>query len=206
MLPQSDAREPRRIVALMLAAGGAHRFGTDKLVASLADGTPLAVAAIRSLRPAVDEVIAVVRARSQPAKLLAREGARLVVASSPEHGVGRSVAAGVASLMGREPPFTGCIVAFADMPLVRSDTVARLAAALHQGGSIVAPAYRGTRGFPVAFASTWFAALSALRGEDGVRHLLAVHRRSVQTVVVDDPGILTDVDHPSDLEVLLADS
>ena len=39
-----------RIVGLLLAAGQGRRFGADKLMQALADGTPVAVAAARALK------------------------------------------------------------------------------------------------------------------------------------------------------------
>ncbi|HEY7944089.1 MAG TPA: NTP transferase domain-containing protein, partial [Casimicrobiaceae bacterium] len=51
----------RPIVGVLLAAGSGSRFGGDKLLAKLADGTPLALAALSTLAAAVDVVVAVVR-------------------------------------------------------------------------------------------------------------------------------------------------
>jgi molybdenum cofactor cytidylyltransferase len=97
-------------------------------------------------------------------------------------------------------PVRGCLVALADMPAVRPSTIAQLVAALAGGASLVAPEYRGTRGHPVGFSQEWFDFLSRLRGDEGARHLLAVHRERLQRISVDDPGILADVDRPADLE------
>jgi molybdenum cofactor cytidylyltransferase len=206
MPPAIEPEMPRRHAALLLAAGSARRYGSDKLMAPLADGTPLALAAMRSLMDAVDEVFAVIRPGAPIAKPLAREGARLVLVAPPGGGIGRSIAHGMAALMGRTPPFTGCIIAFADMPMVRAETVARLAAALRHDVSIAVPEHRGTRGHPVAFDARWFAELSRLDGDEDLRDLLAIHRHQVRRIAVADPGILADVDRPCDMEVLLADS
>ena len=37
------------VVGILLAAGSASRFGADKLAATLPDGTPVGVAALRNL-------------------------------------------------------------------------------------------------------------------------------------------------------------
>lgn len=206
MLPAIQPERPRRHAALLLAGGNARRYGSDKLMAQLADGTPLALAAMRSLSGAVDEVFAVIRPGAPIAKPLAREGARLVLVSPPGGGIGRSIAHGMAALMGRAPPFTGCIIAFADMPLVRTETAARLSAALRHDASIAVPEHRGSRGYPVAFDARWFADLSKLEGDEGLRDLLAIHRNQIQRIAVVDSGILADVDRPCDMEVLNTDS
>lgn len=49
------------IVGILLAAGRGSRFGSDKLLHPLADGTPMAVAAAASLLQACGRVIAVLR-------------------------------------------------------------------------------------------------------------------------------------------------
>ena len=46
------------IVGVLLAAGSAERFGSDKLAVALQDGAMLAVAALEPLAAAVDEVVA----------------------------------------------------------------------------------------------------------------------------------------------------
>ena len=49
------------ICAILLAAGSGSRFGGDKLLHPLADGTPIGVQAARNLLAAAPDVIAVVR-------------------------------------------------------------------------------------------------------------------------------------------------
>ncbi|MDE2259940.1 MAG: hypothetical protein KGK17_06425, partial [Betaproteobacteria bacterium] len=58
--------------------------------------------------------------------------------------------------------------------------------------------YRGQRGNPVGFSSHFREALMALRGDQGARRLLDVHRQEVCWLDVDDPGILLDIDVPND--------
>ena len=65
---------PGEIVGILLAAGRGTRFGSDKRLYPLSDGTPMAVAAARNLRPACDRLIAVLRPDSETlAGLLAAE-------------------------------------------------------------------------------------------------------------------------------------
>ncbi|MCK9529692.1 MAG: nucleotidyltransferase family protein [Gammaproteobacteria bacterium] len=185
------------IAGVLLAAGASSRFGGDKRLHRLADGTGMALAALHSLRDALDEVIAVVRPGDGAlATQLGSAGARVVVAHDWRSGMGSSLAFGVAALDARA---TACLIALADMPFVRAATVSRTAAPLRQGASLVAPVYRGSRGHPVGFAAEWFSTLRRLRGEHGARDLLAVHRDRLTLVEVDDPGILLDIDYPDDL-------
>jgi molybdenum cofactor cytidylyltransferase len=201
----------RVIAALLLAAGRSQRFGADKLLAPLPGGTSLAAASLRTLNQVVDHVIAVVRPRAPVTPLLAAGNARIVVAQDADLGMGNSIAAGMRALMddreatgeGQWISWQGCLIALADMPFVRPDTLVRLLEALREGASLVAPDYHGTRGHPVGFSHQWFPHLAALDGDNGARDLLAVHREALRRIPVDDPGVLADVDRPTDLEALI---
>lgn len=185
------------IAGILLAAGCSLRFGSDKRLHAFTDGTPMAVAALRPLRSVLEQVIAVVRPRdAELAGYLRDAGAHIALSPEAWPGMGTSLACAVGALDAR---VTGCLVALADMPYVRTATVRRTAASLAEGASLVAPMYRGSRGHPVGFAAEWFPALRRLRGEHGARDLLAVHRDRLTLVNVDDPGVLIDVDYPEDL-------
>ncbi|MEY2689659.1 MAG: hypothetical protein RL375_3858, partial [Pseudomonadota bacterium] len=57
--------------------------------------------------------------------------------------------------------------------------------------------YRGRRGHPVGFAAELYSDLAKLSGDEGARRLVA--RYPAHAVEVDDPGVMFDVDTPSDL-------
>lgn len=184
---------------LLLAGGRGTRFdpcGTqNKLMARLPDGTPVAHAAARHLLACVPRVVAVVRPGAEAlADMLNVAGCDVVFTTQAERGIGASLAAGVHA--SADAP--GWIVALADMPWIAPATIEALARELDTGASIVAPAYRGKRGHPVGFGAMHGAALEALDGDAGARSLLASN--AVVTIHVADPGILADIDTPSDLE------
>ncbi|WP_295879171.1 nucleotidyltransferase family protein [uncultured Thiohalocapsa sp.] len=186
----------RRLCALLLAAGAGRRFGADKLSAPLADGTPVAVAAARSLLAAGCETLAVVRcAQTGIGPELARLGVRLAACTDVRLGMGHSLACGVRA----SADATGWLVALADMPYVQPASIAAVAAALAAGAPIAAPRCAGRRGHPVGFAAGFRAQLLALRGDQGARGLLRTHADRIVSVNLDDPGILQDVDVPGDL-------
>jgi molybdenum cofactor cytidylyltransferase len=189
-----------RIVGVLLAAGRGERFGGGKLVARLPAGpnagVAVGVAACRSLRAAVDEVIAVVRPDDQSvAAALSREGARVVVALRADDGMGASLAAGIAAASGAD----GFIVALADMPWVAPATIRLVVEALRGGASIAAPRYQGKRGHPVGFGAAHRAELVALTGDHGARTIVDAHADVLRLVDVDDAGTFADVDVPGDL-------
>lgn len=188
-----------RIVGILLAAGRGSRFGGPKLLTPLADGTPLGVVAARTLRAAVPEVLAVVHpADAELARQLAAAGARLVECAEAEAGMGLSLAAGVSASADAD----GWLIALADMPYIRVDSIGLLAQALAERDALVAPCYRGRRGHPVGFGADFGPALQALHGDRGARDLLARHADRLQCIEVDDPGVLQDVDTPDDLRAV----
>ena len=199
------SEDARGVCGVLLAAGAGTRFGGAKLLAPLpADahgvraGTPLVLAAFEHLRTATPHVVVVVRP-GDPALCLALEqaGARVVQCERASEGMGHSLAAGIAATADA----AAWLVALADMPWVDPQTVARLAARLQEGASIVAPRYRGRRGHPVGFAARHRDVLLQLRGDAGARSVVMAHADEVEEVDVDDPGVLRDVDRPEDLAV-----
>jgi molybdenum cofactor cytidylyltransferase len=181
---------------ILLAAGAARRFGSNKLLHPLDGGLPLALAALANLRSAVPRVIAVVRPRqTQLVQRLSEAGATVIECANAEDGMGASLACGVKSA----GEAAGWIVALADMPYIRPDSIAKVAAALAAGAAIAAPAYQGRRGHPVGLDYAYRRQLEALRGDVGARALIEQNPDSVTLIDVDDPGVCRDIDTPDDL-------
>jgi len=190
-----------KIRGILLAAGSSKRFGSNKLLQALPAGapeagTPIGLAAAKHLLDALPESIAVVRPRAQKlGKLLRDAGCNTVVCKNAGEGMGTSLAAGVRAAAEAD----GWVVALADMPFLRPETIRVIAKALSEGAAIAAPSYRGQRGHPVGFARRFFEELSALEGDSGARALLSQHPDRVTVCEVEDPGVLRDIDKPSDL-------
>ena len=188
-----------RIVGLLLAAGQGRRFGGDKLLQPLADGTPVAVAAARALKAACADSIAVLRPEQDAlAALLEAEGLRVVRCAAARSGMGYSLAAGVAASRDAR----GWLVALADMPCISVATLQAVAELIGGGAALAAPRYAGRRGHPVGFAARWRGALLALEGDEGARAILEQSRFLLHVLETDDPGVLQDVDSPADLAAL----
>ncbi len=189
------------LVGILLAGGSGTRFrasgGDDKLMHPLPDGTPIAVAALRNLIAAVPRVVAVIRPGAEAlGEALSREGAEVTVCPEADEGMGRTLAHAV-RYAGEA---AGYVVALADMPFIRPETIAAVAQALADGGTIVAPVFRGARGHPVGFSPMQRGELEALAGDAGARELLHRHRDAVRLVEGNDPGIVRDVDTLEDAE------
>jgi molybdenum cofactor cytidylyltransferase len=188
------------IVGILLAAGRATRFGGAKLLALLPGhdvaGECIGVASARHLLAAIPEVIAVVRPDDFAlGSALGAVGARVLRCANADEGMGASLACAV-----RATPNAGAwVVALADMPWIRSETIGRVVAALVGGAPVAAPFRGGERGHPVGFGRPCYEALAMLTGDEGAKSVVAAHRDRVVRIDVDDPGILRDVDTAADL-------
>lgn len=185
------------IAGILLAAGSGSRFGGDKLLHPLPDGVAIAAHAARNLLASGLNVTAVVRSGDFPlADMLEQEGCYVTMCAEAAQGMGVSLAHAVRGERGA----AGWVVALADMPRIRPETIRRIAKAIAAEAAIAAPSYRGTRGHPVAFAARFGAELAALTGDSGARSLLEREREALVLVDCDDPGVLLDIDRRADLE------
>lgn len=184
------------IVGILLAAGSASRFGSDKLLHALPHGQPIAVQAARHLRAELARVVAAVRpGAAQLALRLSDEGIDVIECPNAEDGMGVSLACAVRAAGEAQ----GYIVALADMPFVRPSTIAAVRDALAAGAAIAAPYFRARRGHPVGLAARFRPQLEALTGDVGARTILSEHEALLVKVPVGDPGVVRDIDRPSDL-------
>jgi len=183
-------------VGILLAAGSASRFGGEKLLHPLADGVAIGAHAARNLLAALPSVTAVVRWGDFPLQdVLEQEGCEVTMFQGAARGMGASLAYGVA----QSGEADGWVIALADMPKVRPETIRGVIAALDGGALIAAPSLGGRRGHPVGFAAALRKELLALDGDEGARAVVERHPNDVKLVECDDPGTLIDVDRRDDL-------
>jgi molybdenum cofactor cytidylyltransferase len=179
--------------AILLAAGRGTRFGADKLLHTLEDGTPMALAAARNMKAAIPDVLAVVNGENpELMALLEKMGVGVSVCPNAAQGMGSSLAWGVA----RTRQADGWLIALADMPWIRPETFRAVAETVTGPSVIAAPVYRGRRGHPVAFGRDHGPALMALSGDEGARRLLAGFSREVILLPSEDSGVVRDIDLP----------
>jgi molybdenum cofactor cytidylyltransferase len=186
------------IRGILLCAGAATRFGSQKLMHPLADGRAIAVHAAERLIAGVGNALAVVRPDSEALmRCLAGAGCEVLVAARANEGMGVSLATAIAATADVQ----GWVVALGDMPLIRPGTHRAVADALRNGARIAAPFLEasGERGHPVGFSASLREPLLALSGDTGARAIVANHAQEIVKVPVNDAGILADIDHPGDL-------
>jgi molybdenum cofactor cytidylyltransferase len=188
-----------RPAVVVLAAGRGSRFRglQHKLMQTLGASTVLAT----TLSNALATELPVLVVTTEPlADLVSRHVATrdMVVLppvgspASQQLGMGYSIAAGVAA----RSDASGWLILPADMPMVQTGTLRRVADGLDDH-AIAYAQYRGLRGHPVGFSAELYSELVLLTGDEGARRLVA--RYPAAAVEVDDPGVLLDVDTEDDL-------
>jgi len=193
------------IVGVVPAAGRSRRMGREKPLLRLRGRSFLehVVEALRS--GGCDPVLVVVGdPEGETALLAGRLGARVLRNPDPSEGPVSSLRTALRAL-----PAQAQGVAFlpVDHPLVCPDTVARLVEAFREGSApVVVPTCRGRRGHPVLFRAGLFPELLEPDLPLGARTVVRRHAREVLEVPVDDPGVLTDVDTPGDLQRVRSES
>ena len=188
------------IVGILLAAGRGKRFDPsgvqNKLLQKLNGGAgdPVVVASARNMLAALPRVLAIVRpGDDKVAALLGAVGCEVRVCADADLGMGESLTTAIEHTKGAE----GWLIGLGDMPHVRPETMRALAATVERGARIAAPVCDGRRGNPVAFSSFHLPLLLALEGDQGARAILKSH--AVSELVVDDAGVVRDIDTPGDL-------
>lgn len=180
---------------LILAAGLARRFGSDKLSAKVA-GRPLLQHVIDTAAgvPLAPLVVVVGDVERQ----LDWRGARPLRNPDPGHGLSRSLQIGLAALSG-DASVQRVVVLLGDQPLVSALVVERLLAT--GGAGAVVPRYAdGLAGNPVLLERAVWPLAATLTGDRGMSQLF--DGRPDLVTYVDVPGVNPDVDTPADLEVL----
>jgi CTP:molybdopterin cytidylyltransferase MocA/SAM-dependent methyltransferase len=192
--------DPARTTAIILAAGGASRFGAVKLLAEL-DGVPLLERVLAIARAAgVDEIVVVLgEASSDVESAIDLGDTRIVRNPHPADGLSSSLRLGLAAV-GEHAD--AALVLLGDQPLVRADVVAAvLAAAVPDGRSIVVPRYAddGALNPALLLRASWPLA-EGLSGDRGMGPVIRAHPELVVEVPVD--GDNPDVDTPADLALV----
>jgi len=186
------------IVGILLAAGSSRRFGADKRLHPMSDGTPMALASARQLAAVCSRTIVVIRPDDTVLSgLLEEEGLETVVCAAAEHGMGHSLSSGVAASADAD----GWLIALADMPYIQPPSYRAVVTALQNGARIVRPLFSGQMGHPVGFSAACFSALFALSGDQGGKVIIDADPGALVLCQVDDPGVLKDVDQPAQIGV-----
>ena len=188
------------IAGLVLAAGGASRFGSPKQLAEL-DGVPLLQHAIDAMLavPSLDRVVVVLgNVAEEVATAVKFASAEPVVCREWQEGMAASLRCGVAEL----PEADWVVVTLGDMPGVTPEAIEAVMAGAGPEVDAVRAEYGGRAGHPVALSRMLLDRVGDLRGDVGARDLLRDARvGGVEALHLARPD---DVDTPEELEAIRA--
>jgi molybdenum cofactor cytidylyltransferase len=181
-------------IAILPAAGASRRMGRPKLLLPFGGGTVVG-SLVQALREGgVSEIVLVTAPDDEALRAWAAEaGVRTVVNPDPSRGMLSSIREGIAAA----PKYQLIVVCPADLPALRSSTVARV---LEEAGGhlLTVASYQGRRAHPLVIAPSMIAEIKTLDLSVGLRELLDRHPDRVHEVEVDDPGSIHDVDTPGE--------
>jgi molybdenum cofactor cytidylyltransferase len=189
------------IAGVVLAAGGASRFGSPKQLAQL-DGRPLlqhAVDAVLAV-PAVEPGVVVLGAVAERVReAVSMGGARAVVCADWAQGMAASLRCGIEAVGDAD----WIVVTLGDQPRVTAQVIAAVvdvADSAPASVTAVRATYDGVPGHPVALSRAMLPGVAKLRGDVGARELLGgASVRTFEAGRLCDP---VDVDTPEELEGL----
>jgi molybdenum cofactor cytidylyltransferase len=184
---------------ILLAAGESRRMGFPKPLLKLGPRTFIE-ALVAAMLQSVARLVVVVGAHADAVRGAIAASSRITVVENPDYLRGQ-LSSIKAALPHLGPDAAGVLIHLADHPLVRAETFAALIDGYrHAQKPIAIVRFRGRRGHPVLFSRDLFAELALAPEDQGARAVVSADPNRVSYVDVDDPGVLTDLDTPEDLE------
>ena len=182
--------EAEQVAIIVLAAGHARRFGSDKLMADL-EGAPMGVRAARNL---VGIQAAAHFAVCQPDAAIAPHYAALgyTLVENPNADLGLSASLHLAVAAAAKIKAQALLIALADMPFIGAAHIGALIAACD--GEIIASSDGAQAMPPAIFPRANWPLLLETQGDAGARHILSQARSLAAPI-----GSLHDIDTPDDL-------
>ena len=160
-----------KVGCIVMAAGNARRFGSNKLLAQTG-GRPLIQRALEAVPRERLQGAVVVSQYPEILALAERFGFTAVKNTQPDLGVSWTIRLGLEAL----PSCDGVLFQVADQPWLRRETVAALVDFWRQRPEqIAALGHLGVRGNPCLFPARFFPELLALEGDTGGSAVIRRH-------------------------------
>jgi len=192
-----------RIEALVLAAGFSSRMPGNKLLLDL-NGQKLIHHTLKAVMASKVSGVTVVLGH-QKEKLryeLANDKLNLIDNDKYHLGMSTSVKAGIKYLLANKQNMDAVMIMPGDIPLIKTETINQLLQVYNTtSSSIVVPVHQERRGHPVIFDKSLFQDLLLITGDTGAKDVLQKHAQRVNRVLVNDPGIYSDIDTWEDYRV-----
>ncbi len=188
--------------AVILAAGGAKRFGSLKQLLEYKGSSLLRRSVDMSNKILNERVWVVLGARSQKVRReIEKLDAQLVINNDWESGIASSLQAAVNAL---PDSCSGVLFVLCDQALIIQEHLEQLCELwLNDKSKIVASAYADTVGVPVIIPRDYFPAIMELKGDVGAKSIITNHLDNVVTVNI--PEAEFDIDTETDYLSVLSE-
>ena len=184
---------------IILAAGESSRMGRDKALLPFR-GTTFLNHLISVLLPRVQPLIVVLGHHAETIRDSMAAGPQVAVNPDYKLGMLSSLQAGIRAL---PPEAEAALFTLVDHPAVYKSTVDQLLAAFSKSGKpLLIPRYGDRRGHPVIASCAVLHEILDLTPDASAKEVIRAHRAETHFVDIDDPGVLRDIDLPSDYDKL----
>ena len=191
----SGAGKERRPGCVVMAAGAASRFGSNKLLAPLY-GKPLYQYLFDTLPEAAFARIVVVSGTQEILRDAENRGFIPVVNVQPEEGAALTIRLGLRHVL----DLPACLFCVCDQPGLKRETVEYLCRG--PADKICAASYAGVRGNPVLFPASFYNELMTLDAGESGSAVIRRHPDQVLLIPCADAAEMKDVDTRQDLQQL----
>ena len=190
-----------KLAGIVLAAGESSRMGRDKALLSYQGSTFLNHIVSRFVTR-LDPVVVVLGHHAESIRASLTPAPRVRVALNGQYKLGMlsSLQEGVRSL----PDDAGAAMfTLVDHPAVEGATLDLLISEWERTGApLVIPRVGERRGHPVIASRAILDEILQLPADASPKNVVRRHQEQTHYVEVEDPGVLKDIDHPSDYDAL----
>jgi molybdenum cofactor cytidylyltransferase len=184
------------IAAVILAAGKSSRMGRSKLLLSWKGEQTIVRHLIETFKSAGATHIILVTGADRDEIEKSVRGIDTHLCYNPDFDSGGMISSVKAGLKALETAdAAAALLCPGDLPLLKPETVKEIIELWHAGdGPIVAPSYDNRRGHPLLVARQFWPEIVAMPAGQSLRDFLAEYADLIEYRVVDDPGVIQDLD------------
>jgi molybdenum cofactor cytidylyltransferase len=180
-------------VAIILAAGESRRMGQPKQLLPFGDKTMLECVIDAFATPRVDEIRVVLGYKADEiAATISPTSCKIVKNERYPLGMFTSMQAGLRDLPGKTKIV---MLAICDQPRLKRETVETLIEDFDKNHhKILIPSYNGRQGHPPLLRAEYAKEILAMNESMTLKHFYAEHADDIERLVVEDEGVLIDID------------
>lgn len=188
---------------IILAAGASKRLGRSKQTLQYKGDSLLKHAIKAAVDSGIGRTVVVIGANEKEiCTSIENEPVAVVYNGGYQEGLGSSIRSGLTYVLGLDEDCEGVILMVCDQPHVEGSLLKALVdTKLRNNKPIIACAYSDTIGVPAYFDKMFFPELLDLKGEEGGKKILLMHKDAVVTVPF--PAGEIDIDTAADYDALI---